>query len=92
MANKEIVRGNAWTLVGAGMDDALPVSCIEFGTLKMPVLLINGENTSQRFKDLVAARARCLPTARVVTIPNAAHGSPRENPDAVNQVVRQFLR
>ena len=91
-ANKEIVRDNAWTIVGAGMDDAPPVSCVEFGALKMPVLLVNGENTSQRFKDLVAAQARCLPSARVVTIPNAAHASPSQNPDAVNQAVRQFLR
>ena len=74
------------------MDDAPPVSCIEFGALKMPVLLITGENTSQRFKDLVAAQARCLPSARVVTIPNAAHASPSQNPDAVNEAVRQFLR
>jgi esterase len=91
-ANKEIVRDNAWTIVGAGMDDAPPVSCIEFGALKMPVLLINGENTSQRFKDLVAAQARCLPAARIVTIPNSAHASPSQNPGAVNDAIRQFLR
>jgi esterase len=91
-ANKNIVRDNAWTLVGAGVDDAPPVSCSEFGALKMPVLLIHGENTGQRFKDLVAAQARCLPAARVVTIPNAAHASPSQNPGAVNEAVRQFLR
>lgn len=91
-ANKEIVRDNAWTIVGAGLDDAPPVTCTEFGALKMPVLLVAGENTGQRFKDLVAAQARCLPSARVVTIPNAAHASPNQNPGAVNEAVRQFLR
>ncbi|MBC5768556.1 alpha/beta fold hydrolase [Ramlibacter albus] len=90
--NRQIVSDNVWSVVGAGMDDPRPVECAEFGALKMPVLLIQGERTAPRFKEIVAAQARCLPTARLVTIPNAGHPSHRENPTAMNEAVRQFLK
>ncbi len=38
-----------------------------------------------------AELARLLPRAQSVTIPNAGHGSPRENPEAFNAAVLAFL-
>ena len=59
--------------------------------LKMPVLIITGENTIRLHKFVNAELARLLPKAERVTIPHAGHGSPRENPQAFNEAVARFL-
>lgn len=68
-----------------------PITCAEFGELKMPVALSKGELTRSSFKALVEAQQRCLPRARVVTIPGATHGAPGQNPVAFNEAVLAFL-
>lgn len=68
-------RDNAWTLI-AGAKTAIPqlAACGDMGSLSMPVLLVTGENTSPRFKQLVPMQQKCLPSAKTVVIPNAGHG------------------
>jgi esterase len=74
-AVQTVHRDNAWTLI-AGAKAPIPKlgNCADFGTLKMPVLLATGENTSARFKQLVPLQQQCLPSARKVVIPNVGHG------------------
>lgn len=91
-AYKQPVRDNAWTVVGVGLQDSRPVPCAEFGSLKMPVLLVMGDRTTQQFKKVVATEAACLPSARVATIPNAGHPSPSMNPPAFKDAVFTFLK
>lgn len=84
-------RDNAWTIV-AGIKDTSPrATCAEFGSLKMPVLLITGQNTSPRYKQIVAAQVKCLPRATTVVIPNAGHAM-MMNPTAFNSALQGFLR
>jgi pimeloyl-ACP methyl ester carboxylesterase len=90
-AIQEIHRDNAWTLV-AGAKGPIPKlgTCADFGTLKMPVLLATGENTVPRFKTLVPLQQKCLPSAKIVVIPNVGHafiGQP-----AFVAAVKQFLQ
>ncbi len=59
--------------------------------LKMPILLIRGENTISIHKLENEELERLLPNAETVTIPKAGHGSPRENPQAFNAAVVKFL-
>ncbi len=59
--------------------------------LKMPILLIRGENTILIHKLVIEELERLLPNAETVTIPKAGHGSPRENPQAFNDAVAKFL-
>jgi pimeloyl-ACP methyl ester carboxylesterase len=91
-AYKQPIRDNAWTVVGIGQQEADKVTCAGFGSLKMPVLLIQGERTTARFKELVAEEAKCLPQAQVATIPKAGHPSPSMNPPAFKEAVYNFLR
>jgi len=88
---KDIHRQNAWTLVALARDaPPQPVSCAEFGRMKMPVLLMTGENTSPRHKALVRVQSTCLPTASTATIPGVGHVV-QLNPSAVDAALKHFL-
>ncbi|MDQ4119951.1 MAG: alpha/beta hydrolase [Acidobacteriota bacterium] len=59
--------------------------------LRMPILILTGENTIKLHKFVNEELARLLPKAERVTIPKAGHGSARENPQAFNEAVLKFL-
>jgi len=60
--------------------------------LSMPVLIVTGENTISIHKLVNEELSRLLPKAEQAVIPNAGHGSPRENPRAFNEVALRFLQ
>ena len=88
---KQMIRDNAWTVVGIGRQQPERVTCEAFGTLTVPVLLVKGEQTTTRFQSLVQKESECLPRGEVVTIPNAGHPSPSMNPTAFRDAVVRFL-
>lgn len=59
--------------------------------LKMPVLVIQGAETDELHRMVTEEVGRVLRRERRVTIPKAGHGSPRQNPQAFNEAVREFL-
>jgi non-heme chloroperoxidase len=59
--------------------------------LRIPVLVITGEKTTEIHRRIDEELSRMIPRARSATIPNAGHGSPRENPGAFTEVVENFL-
>lgn len=59
--------------------------------LRVPVLIVTGENTITLHKLVNEELARLLPKAAQAIIPNAGHGSPRENPQAFNQALLKFF-
>jgi pimeloyl-ACP methyl ester carboxylesterase len=59
--------------------------------LRVPVLVITGEKTVEIHRRIDEELARLIPRARSATIPNAGHGSPRENPGVFTEVVENFL-
>jgi pimeloyl-ACP methyl ester carboxylesterase len=59
--------------------------------LRIPVLIITGENTIKLHRLVNEELARLLPKAEQAIIPNAGHGSPRENPQAFNKAVLRFF-
>lgn len=59
--------------------------------LKMPVLIVRGADTDELHRMVVEELGRLLPKAHRVTIPQAGHGSPRQNPRAFNGAVLEFL-
>lgn len=59
--------------------------------LRMPVLVITGEKTTEIHRRIDAELAKLIPRARSATIPAAGHGSPRENPGIFTEVVEDFL-
>ena len=73
-------------------DDHSPdISREEVKGLKMPVLLINGENTFPMFKLIIDEFLRVRPASERAVIPNAGHGSPRQNPKAFTDAVLTFI-
>jgi non-heme chloroperoxidase len=59
--------------------------------LKIPTLIITGENTVSIHKLVNQELSRLLPSAKEVVISKAGHGTPRENPQAFNEAVLKFL-
>lgn len=59
--------------------------------LSVPILIVTGENTLKILKFINEELARLLPKAERATIPQAGHGSARENPQAFNEAVLKFL-
>ena len=59
--------------------------------LRIPVLVITGEKTTEIHRRIDEELTRMIPRARSATIPAAGHGSPRENPGAFTEVVENFL-
>ena len=59
--------------------------------LRLPVLVITGEKTVEIHRRIDEELSKAIPRARSATIPNAGHGSPRENPGAFTEVVENFL-
>ncbi len=59
--------------------------------LRMPVLIVRGADTDDLHRLDTEELASLLPKARRVTIPQAGHGSPRQNPAAFNAAVLEFL-
>jgi pimeloyl-ACP methyl ester carboxylesterase len=59
--------------------------------LKMPVLIVRGADTDELHRRDTEELGRLLPDADRVTIPQAGHGSPRQNPRVFNAAVFEFL-
>jgi len=55
------------------------------------MLIITGENTIRIHRLVNEELARLLPNAKRAMIPNAGHGSPRENPQRFNEAVLNVL-
>ena len=59
--------------------------------LSVPILIVTGENTLKILKFINEELERLLPKAERATIPQAGHGSARENQQAFNEAVLNFL-
>lgn len=60
--------------------------------LRIPTLVIVGEHDAISPPEEMKTIAATLPRGQFVQIPNAGHMAPMEDPVAVNQAIRQFLR
>jgi pimeloyl-ACP methyl ester carboxylesterase len=87
---RQLRRDNAWTIVGQ-LGDAETVSCEDLGRFPMPVLLMEGEQSPPLLKQVRAAVQKCLPSAKLVTIPKAGHQMHQMNPPVFNSELAKFL-
>jgi pimeloyl-ACP methyl ester carboxylesterase len=69
----------------------LPITCEQLGRLRVPVTITVGQLTKSPSKLLAEVAQRCLPGSRLVTIPEARHGAPWQNPSAFNEALLSFL-
>ena len=61
-------------------------------SIAVPTLILVGEKDPLTPPQLSRAMHERIPRSRLVEIPNAAHLTPLENPDAVGRAVQDFLR
>ena len=59
--------------------------------LNIPTLVIRGANTDELHRLVSEEVSRVVPQADLMVIPEAGHGSPRQNPAAFNAAVLAFL-
>lgn len=63
----------------------------DLGALPMPVLLLAGEHTPPIHAEIFRNVCAAMPQAEVVRVPGAGHGTSRDNPEAFNRMVLDFL-
>ena len=91
-ASKSMLMDNARTVpLHLSAPPPPRVACEQLGQLKMPVMIVKGELTRPFFRVLSEAAHRCIPGSQLVTISNARHGSPNQNPTAFNEALLGFL-
>jgi pimeloyl-ACP methyl ester carboxylesterase len=71
----------------AGRADSTPL----LGDIRVPTLVIVGEEDPTTPPSEAAAIAQAVHGARLVQIPGAGHFSNMEQPDAFNAAVREFM-
>lgn len=59
--------------------------------LRMPILIVKGADTDELHRLVTEELGRVVPNAERVTIPQAGHGSPRQNVAAFNAAMLEFL-
>jgi pimeloyl-ACP methyl ester carboxylesterase len=92
-------QARAGAMRNARAIEALALSANPFPTLdredirrlRVPTLIVTGENTIPIHKLVDQELIRLLPDCKSVTIAQAGHGSPRENSPAFNEAVLAFL-
>lgn len=89
---KQMFIDNARTLTVPGpREPAEPITCQQLGRIRVPVTITEGALTGPDRRIMDAAAHRCIAQSQLVTIPNAHHGAPRENPSAFNEALLAFL-
>ncbi|MCI0403621.1 MAG: alpha/beta hydrolase [Acidobacteria bacterium] len=66
-------------------------SCEDAGTLKAPLLLVEGESSADYMVAASRVLQKCQPAAERVAIPHATHNMQLDNPYAFNRGVLEFL-
>ena len=69
-----------------------PVSCAELEQVKVRVAVARGELTRPFFRIIAQAVSRCIPGSSLITVPQARHLWPVQNPSAFNEVLLGFLK
>jgi 3-oxoadipate enol-lactonase len=71
--------------------DVPDVEAVDLAAVRMPVLVVVGEQDKPDFLAIAERLARDLPDAEHVTIPGAGHLPSMEQPEATAAAVRRFL-
>lgn len=67
------------------------VSCATLGNVKIPTIVVGGEQTRRYYSLINEVVVRCIPGSRSVLIPEATHFSSYQNSSAFNETLLQFL-
>lgn len=88
---KTMVKDNAYTLLSQINEIDAHFDLNRLHKIDMPVLLLGGANSPERYRRRLDALERVLSQARRITVPLAAHGMNLANPKFFNEQVLLFL-
>jgi 3-oxoadipate enol-lactonase len=69
-----------------------PDSTADLANIQVPTLVVSGEHDKVTPPSLMQEMARHIPNSQFLTIPNAGHLAPLENPSPLNDALRGLLR
>jgi pimeloyl-ACP methyl ester carboxylesterase len=69
-----------------------PDSTPLLGEIKVPTLVIGGEEDAISSPEVMGAMARKIPDSRHITLPRAGHLSNLEAPEGFNAALKEFLK
>jgi pimeloyl-ACP methyl ester carboxylesterase len=87
-----ILRQPVWGIVAAlrALRDR-PDSTPLLGRIRVPVLVVAGDDDQIAPATEMKAMARAIPGAQFTLVPDAGHLTPLEQPQALNQAISGFL-
>jgi pimeloyl-ACP methyl ester carboxylesterase len=88
---QEELRTNAATVGPTYAAPAPVVTCGQLRALRLPVLILRGEQTRPWYRVIAEATADCIPGAESAVIPAARHMAIVENPSASAGLVARFI-
>ncbi len=88
---KQTRRDNVWSLKSLITDAQEEFYCDDAREIGVPVLLVTGDQSPRVYEMMHAALERCLKKHQKTIIKNASHRMFRENPEAFNSAVIDFL-
>ena len=89
-ARRNVVLDNIYTALA---DTNRPVTtCDDVKNFDFPLLLLTGEKSPKKYELFYNEMRKCRELPRTIVIPNAGHSMHRDNPDAFNSAVLDFLK
>jgi pimeloyl-ACP methyl ester carboxylesterase len=88
---RQMFLDNARTLPLALSVPFPATSCAQLGGVKVPTLVVGGDQTLRIFSSINDAIVRCVPGSRLAIVPKATHVMSFQNPAAFNDVLLKFL-
>jgi pimeloyl-ACP methyl ester carboxylesterase len=90
-ASKQLLRDNAYTLLGQVNDKRPPFSKPDAEAIKTPTLFIGGANTKGLLPHVLHTLAAYVPDSKTVMIPNTTHPMFEQAPQRFCEIVLEFL-
>jgi pimeloyl-ACP methyl ester carboxylesterase len=88
---KQLLRDNAYTLIGQVRDNRPPFSKADAEAITMPTLFIGGERTKGLLPKVLHTLAAHVRDAKTAMIPNATHPMFEQAPQRYSDIVLEFL-
>jgi pimeloyl-ACP methyl ester carboxylesterase len=88
---KQLLRDNAFTLIGQVRDQRPPFSRADAESIGLPTLFIGGGNTKGALPHVLQTLAAHVPNARTAIIPNTTHPMFEQAPQKYCAIVLEFL-
>jgi len=88
---KQLLRDNAYTLIGQVRDQRPPFSKADAESIRPPTLFIGGSNTKGALPHVLRTLAAHVPNAMTAIIPNTTHPMFEQAPQKFCEIVLEFL-